>query len=292
MRIGEIVQSHIGAIFDYCGANPEELSRLMSLDYSKQQFDLQFPFCWEAADIPLRLGTGKQSRYWSKEYPVCGKLVRVTNHWWRKKPQMWAGFALYIAKKGIIGEREKDEIIAAGLDAARGEPVRKQGGYGHKKSTQGRYGVKAMGDAQNIFVRHILGNLGIESLSESDWTETKTHFGGMCVYCGEAESKEKKLVIDHAVPINRNSMGEHRLGNLVPSCNSCNKKKHSKDYRDFLADNAIARQAIEDYMQSRGYSPLENRENAEEVREVLEEAYRALEPLAEEYIRKLNALLG
>lgn len=151
MKIGELVKKYIPKIFNHCKENPAELPRLMSLDYSKEHFGLQYPFCREAADIPLHLGTGKQSRYWSKKYPVCGKLVRVTNHWHppRRQPQVWRKFALYLATKRIVSESEKEQILAAGLQAVKEEPVQKQGGHGHKKSSgKGRYRVAAVGDSR------------------------------------------------------------------------------------------------------------------------------------------------
>ena len=105
MKIGEFVRSHIEAIFNYCEENPEELSRLMSKEYSNRKFKIGFPFCSESANIPLHQASGKQSRYWNEEYRVCRKVVRVTNHWpppWRE-PEVWQRFASYLAEKGIDG---------------------------------------------------------------------------------------------------------------------------------------------------------------------------------------------
>lgn len=43
-----------------------------------------------------------------------------------------------------------------------------------------------------------------------------------CAYCGAKD----KIEIDHIVPLARG--GEHRIGNLITSCQSCNRQKHKK----------------------------------------------------------------
>jgi len=142
----------------------------------------------------------------------------------------------------------------------------------------------AIGNAQNAVVRNILSSLGNESLAEKDWLNTKEYFSNLCVYCGSNENLE----IDHAIPINKKSMGEHRLGNLVPSCKACNKDKASKDFREFLAGDEDKIQKIEAYMESRGYTPLETNE---QVAELLEMAYREVSDVAIRYITIINRVL-
>jgi len=66
-------------------------------------------------------------------------------------------------------------------------------------------------DAQNLFIRNILSSLGVESLNEEDWNFTKAYFSHKCAYCGA----ETELLMEHAIPINKAKLGEHRLGNLV-----------------------------------------------------------------------------
>ena len=96
-----------------------------------------------------------------------------------------------------------------------------------------RYGGYPIGDGQNLVIRNILSNLGEETLSENDWKNTKQYFANKCAYCGT----EGLLVIDHAVPINKAKLGEHRIGNLVPSCADCNngKRKGGKDFIEYLS---------------------------------------------------------
>ena len=184
---------------------------------------------------------------------------------------------------------EIEELSASPQDdnpankAAREQPI----GEVAKPSGKRRYRETAASKAQNMFLRHILSNLGNESFSKQEWESAKAYFGEKCAYCGES----KQLEMDHAVPTNAEHMGEHRLGNLVPSCRECNSAKHNQDFRDFLADNDVARQAIEEYMRMHGYTPIKDREDAAKMREVMEIAYREIKPLAERYIRILNSML-
>ena len=78
----------------------------------------------------------------------------------------------------------------------------------------------------------------------------------MCAYCGT----ETELLMEHAIPINKEKLGEHRLGNLVPSCTRCNSDKGGRDFRAFLGENTAAIRRIETYMDSRNYVPLEDNE--------------------------------
>ncbi len=115
-----------------------------------------------------------------------------------------------------------------------------------------RYKAIAVGNAQNLLVRFILSNLGQESLGQNHWEDTKSYFGGKCAYCGEA----KELHMDHGIPINKTCLGEHRLGNLIPSCKKCNDDKHYADFKEFLEDKIERIVKIEAYMASKGYTPL------------------------------------
>ena len=68
MKIGKLVRRYVPDIFAYCEEHPEELTRLMSEDYSNRTFGIYFAFCLETHDIPLQAVKGKASRYWVKEH--------------------------------------------------------------------------------------------------------------------------------------------------------------------------------------------------------------------------------
>ena len=147
-----------------------------------------------------------------------------------------------------------------------------------------RYRGNAIGNAQNLLIRNILSNLGIERFNESDWIATKNYFSDRCAYCGI----EAPLQMDHAIPINKDSLGEHRIGNIVPSCSECNRKKHGMDSREFLGENKEAIRKIEEYMKSRNYVPLGDNVK---IKKILKIAHTDVADLATRYIEILNMLL-
>jgi hypothetical protein len=93
--------------------------------------------------------------------------------------------------------------------------------------------------------------------------------------------------MDHAVPINKAKLGEHRIGNLVPSCQECNAKKGDRDYREYLAGDDEKIKTIELYMESRNYVPLGDNE---QVRMILELAHKEVSSLANRYVVIINSL--
>ena len=156
-------------------------------------------------------------------------------------------------------------------------------------STQNcRYRGNAIGNSQNLFIRNILSNLGNESFSESDWNETKSYFDNKCAYCG---SDDKNLIMEHAIPINKLNLGEHRLGNLVPSCKECNSAKHHKHFKEFVEDHPDRLRKILDYMGEKKYTPLADNENSDAIIEILNMAHEEIGQLAQRYIAIINKLV-
>ncbi len=90
------------------------------------------------------------------------------------------------------------------------------------------------------------------------------------------------------MPINKEKLGEHKLGNLVPSCKPCNESKGGKDFREFLEDNTTAISRIKEYMDSKNYVPLED--NNEQMKMILDMAHKEVAALADRYITIINEL--
>lgn len=263
MKIGKLVKSRVKEIFSYCDKDShEELSSLLDRKFSKKVFSINFPFCIEIDQI----SPDESIRYWTEIYLVRGKRVRVTSQWFESSR---TSFIVYLESKGIGG--------------AYAIPVDPEGHKPRSPKQNGRYRGNAIGNAQNLFIRNILSNLGVESFSEKDWISTKNHFSNKCAYCGA----QSELQIEHAVPINKEKLGEHRLGNLVPSCNQCNGNKRDKHFREFLNGDPSAISAIEDYMNSRNYVPLEDNE---QMSKILNMAYEEVAALARRYITIINEL--
>ena len=281
MQIGKVVKQHIAQIVSYCETvDHGELARLLAPTYSKQTFGINFPFFTELEDMVPEL----HGRYWTQVYMVRGKQVRVTSMWFEPSMPL---LSEYLVSRGIATKADLDQLNEApGVTSASSVASRKKPAHTRTRSDRAnaRYKSHAIGNAQNAFVRNVLGNLSYESFNQKDWEATKEHFSHRCAYCG-VDADE--LVIEHAIPINKVSLGEHRLGNLVPSCKACNSAKGDKDFRVFLEGNNEAIARIEEYMDSRNYVPLEENE---QVTRVLDMAHKEVAALADRYVTILNEL--
>jgi 5-methylcytosine-specific restriction endonuclease McrA len=269
MSIGELVRFYIGKIFHYCDTvDHDELSRLTDHAYSNSTFGINFPFCTDASQISPE----QSRRYWTQSYVVRGETFRVSSQWYARH---YERFCEYLIRLGVGTEEElalNREEVPAEVTTTRAA------------NTNARYRGNAIGNAQNLLVRNVLSNLGQESFSANDWEATKDYFGRQCAYCGAGGD----LVIDHIVPINRTFLGEHRLGNLVPSCRPCNASKASNDYREFLEGQPEKIEAIQRYMDSKNYVPLGDNE---QVAMILKMAYEEVGIVADRYVAILNELL-
>lgn len=87
-------------------------------------------------------------------------------------------------------------------------------------------------DAANTAVRAFLTSVGeqywkkVFNTANGDgkaiWIDIRDNmFKGKCCYCGQSG---KKLTIEHLIMFNRSEFGLHHPGNVVPSCNDCNKR--------------------------------------------------------------------
>jgi len=247
MRIGRLVKHHIKKIFQHCEDNDHgELVRMTNNQYSKNTFGINYPFCTEVSLIAEE----ELRRYWTDVYLVRGKSFRVSSQWFDTSKEQ---FIDYLINKKIATENEISVLDEVALEQEFKTKITIR--------ENSRYKGSAIGNAQNLLVRNILSNLGKESFSENDWKETKDYFLNSCAYCSEPND----LVIEHIIPINRASLGEHRLGNLIPSCKSCNSKKADKNYLDFLSGQPDKIERIEQYMESRNYVPLGDNEQVAQV---------------------------
>lgn len=276
MKIGQLVKTYVRRVFRYCDeVDHEELMRLMDAKYSKQTFGINYPFCLEVESILPQ----QSMRYWRDIHIVRGKTLRVCSQWvdfpTSKSREL---FHQYLLSKKLVDNEELPAIGALPQSLPRPSTTEPS-----QRAARGRYRGNAIGKAQNLFIRNILSNIGHESFNESDWQETKAYFKNRCAYCGA----ETDLIRDHAIPINKAKLGEHRIGNLVPSCNDCNAKKGNRDYGEYLNEDHEKKQTIESYMDSKNYVPLGNNE---QVRMILDLAHAEVSALVERYIVIINSL--
>jgi hypothetical protein len=228
----------------------------------------------EADSIPSK----DTVRYWSDQHVVGGKVFRVCSQWVEGRHRI--PFFEYLKSKDIndiIDGYTPVDVLTSSLNA----PVMS----GTHPQSNARFRSFAVGNAQNAVIRVILSKIAYESYNERDWQESKEYFGGGCAYCGTVTVLE----MDHAIPMNRTALGEHRLGNVVPSCRQCNQEKHHRDFREYLGNDAQRIQQIASYMDSRNYIPLGDHEK---VRMVLAQSHGEVASLVDRYISIINTILS
>lgn len=72
--------------------------------------------------------------------------------------------------------------------------------------------------------------LAAEGFCSTDKLIARFQFhGNCCVYCGATD----RLTVDHMIPLARG--GTNWPANLVPACETCNGRKHTKTYFEFVA---------------------------------------------------------
>ncbi|WP_116600073.1 HNH endonuclease [Primorskyibacter marinus] len=269
MKIGQFVKRNISAIFQYCKtSDPSEFARLQDPQYSKETFDINYPFCKPVSKIAPE----EHIRFYNAIHDVHGIPVRVTSQWFNPPTSKSLPlFRRYLAKLNIapdLSPQEAPTSIAAKERAARG-----------------RYRGSAIGIAQNAFVRHLLSRIGDEQFNADQWQAVISDFDQRCAYCGAAGD----LVMEHVIPINRTALGEHRLGNLVPACRSCNSTKADQDYRAFLAHETDRIAAIEAHMAKHDYVPIRDNQR---LRQIIELAHQDVRQLADRYAAIVETMLA
>lgn len=273
MKIGRLVKRHIREVFEYCEAHDSaEFNRLQDRHYSKKTFDINYPFCTAVEKIAQT----DQVRYWQEEYSVHGVRVKVTSQWFNPPTSKSLPFFHRYLKEREIAT---DESTAPATEGAEGALMKAA-----ERAARGRYKGNAIGNAQNLLVRNLLSRIGDEQFSAAHWQGVIESFAGRCAYCGI----HGELVMDHVVPINKQTLGEHRIGNLVPACRSCNAKKAGQDFREFLSQDLIRISAIEAHMTKHAYVP--NSEN-EKLRSIVELAHQDVRQLADRYVAIINTVL-
>lgn len=101
MRVGELVQSYIRAMIDYCeNQDRSEFARLQDRTYCREQLGLSFPFF---KVLPFEKG---RERYWVQEYKIQEQGVRVCSQWVDRLGHR-ERFLAYLQAKGLIQRSEE-----------------------------------------------------------------------------------------------------------------------------------------------------------------------------------------
>ena len=96
--------------------------------------------------------------------------------------------------------------------------------------------------------------------TKSQKKELLESFNYQCCYCGR-ELNVNKFSQDHLIPLNKNDLGLHAWGNVVPSCNSCNNEKQLHEWQEFIKGKASIRDyknrkaKIIKFVKAKNYNP-------------------------------------
>lgn len=283
-KIGVLVKQYLPEILALAETDAALRERLRDAAWCKEELGLAFPFMKSADD--LTSGEGHQ-RYWSGVSRVAGVDMRVTNHWFVKNAPAFVA----LLESLRLMRPDAARALAEQYDALLGSGS--TGASGPATTTEpGSLPAYAMGITQNAVVRRILAKL--ES-SPNAWADTLAHFDHACAYCGATGVSFSR---DHIVPINRDSLGLHHIGNLAPACSDCNASKGKKDLEPWLREvfPATAEErigVIVAFQRSRGYVPITERAiDVDAVRAVLEQARLDVAAVAEEAIGRIQELLA
>lgn len=71
------------------------------------------------------------------------------------------------------------------------------------------------------------------TLTNEEWNKIMQDFNNSCAYCGMSEEDHLKkweeiLHQEHFIPLSNG--GGYEVGNIIPSCRSCNSSKKSQDF--------------------------------------------------------------
>jgi len=100
----------------------------------------------------------------------------------------------------------------------------------HKAEKKIYFRNYAQSEHGKIIIKHISQNRRarikklIYTFSINEWNECLSHFNNECAYCGNDNST---LAQEHVIPVVKG--GNYVSQNIVPSCKSCNSRKHDSD---------------------------------------------------------------
>lgn len=293
LPISQFVRLHTPLIVAHCQeTDPSEFERLLKPSYSKDIFGLSGVsfFKMESELIP---GAEEDNRYGKTagyRYGVSGVPVRLTSQWSKRRPQQYIKFIQYLADKNLMPVPQAEALIAL-------VPTTPAKGVATKGITK-----IAIGESQNLWVRHVLDNIRPDEQSYGGKAGTWEKFGRRCAYCG-IDVAWGDFDEDHVYSINyKLGLGENKRGNLVPACKDCNKNKGAKEYTKFLhqmysddpeeAQRRIAQ--IKQHMADCDYVPLREDPSIDlrAIRGIIDTWRARVKDLADDCIAELRESIG
>lgn len=105
MKIAQLVKLYIPKILEYCHTkNPKELENLQDKTYSKQTFNLNFPFLVRADSREVEQ---ESERFWKKEYRIGFEDYRFCSQWIYSQRH---AFLNYLKELGLIDSLKSRDL--------------------------------------------------------------------------------------------------------------------------------------------------------------------------------------
>lgn len=92
---------------------------------------------------------------------------------------------------------------------------------------QARYRVENR-DRRNVLNKRRMQQVDKGDLTLAQWEQILYEFDHCCAYC----QTRGKLQLEHMTPLSRG--GQHTASNVVPACQPCNGRKHTRTIFEFL----------------------------------------------------------
>ena len=134
--------------------------------------------------------------------------------------------------------------------------------------------AQILGNGRGAFRKAILSVLLQKHSQEDAFERSLEELGPNCVYCGISKD-DQDLQPDHLWP--ETIGGLHVIGNVVPSCPTCNSKRNSKNWISFIKnDKNIFKKKSQEEIQNQiikrsNYMKKYHTENQPDLNEVLNE---------------------
>ena len=93
-KIGQLVKDNMDLIITNCENSKIELTNLKSKTYSKNIFDINYPFLKK-----VNSNAPKQDRYWKKQYLINNEYYVVTSEWYKKSIPLFQAYLTRITGK-------------------------------------------------------------------------------------------------------------------------------------------------------------------------------------------------
>jgi len=158
----------------------------------------------------------------------CKKCVNATKAAYRKehKDESAKKSKIYIAKyrkenKEVVNEQRKQyrKNNTESISEINKRYFDKNKGYANEYRKNNRDKFRMYGKNYYSSMKNLPNTLTI-----TQWGQAKLVFRNCCAYCGN----DLPLTRDHFIPVSKG--GECSAGNIIPSCKSCNSKKHNSDF--------------------------------------------------------------